>query len=165
MKRTAGKQLMLAARVKNGHHLRLAGEVRSIPDDFPADKRALKALASSLWQLSVALGHVMSAHSRLSKTRALSISPDGLIGGRGYAISFQEVRADLAEVVGKLTTIADALHDEIQGPHWHKDIPPEVKSLIEDSEDVLDDPEGKADAEYQEEFGDNPDGKLDAEGN
>jgi len=149
-----GRSILRAARVGAGF-LRRAQPTRDIPEDFPADKKALKGLAQSLWQLSIALGHTMSAYSRLSKTRAISVSPDGLLGGKGYVLPLSEIREKLAAIIGSLSAITDALHDEVRAEHW-QDMPKDVEEVVEEVEEVREDPEAEAEEEYEEEFGEAP---------
>ena len=156
---TRAAALVRAARASTGFLRRadLAPSGRDIPEDFPHDKKALKGLAQSLWQLSVALGHVMSAYSRLTKTRAVSISPDGQIGGKGYVMAVTDVREKLGSIIGTLSAITDSFHDEIHADHWQRDMSKDVKKIVDEVEEVREDPEAEADAEYAEEFGTPPD--------
>lgn len=125
---------------------------RQIPGDHDFDPRALKPLAETMWSLSVALGHLLTAHRQFSRLKSVSFSPDGLVGGRGYVMTVKDIRSRLFEASDHISGICDTLFDEINAPHWKpklaeleaEDVDDVVK-LIDDTQDNLDDPEGEAD--------------------
>ena len=151
-------------------HLRnkIAGEVRfvkdngplarDIPSDFNFKSKNLKALGKTLWSLSVSLGHISSAYSRFTKIKSVNVSPDGMLGGKGYIQNIKDMRSNLTECVETISNAIDTLHDEIRAEHWmgqKKDLPKkdqkEIEEILSDSEEIMDDPEGFADKEYKEE--------------
>lgn len=125
---------------------------RTIPKGHDFNHKALKPLARSLWSCSVAQGHLLTAYRNISSLKSTTISPDGLVGGRGYAMSLLEIRRRLHEAAESLSAITDALYDETTAPHWKpklSQLDPEDRldftRFIEDSQRVLDDPTGNAD--------------------
>jgi hypothetical protein len=110
-----------------------APQKRDIPKDHAYDPKALKPMAKALFAASVALGHTLAAHKHFAQIKSPAVSPDGRIGGRGYVMSMNEIRRKLWEASEALSTVSDALHDEIGAPHWK----PKLAQLDEnDAEDV-----------------------------
>jgi hypothetical protein len=91
---------------------------RSIPKNYEYDPMALKPLAATLWQSSIALGHALSACRQFARVKSATVSPDGNIGGRGYIMPVKELRQRLYEACESLSSLCDTLHDEINAPHW-----------------------------------------------
>ena len=130
---------------------------RDIPPDHEFNKAAIKPIVKTLWAMSVALGHALTAHRSFSRLKSSTFSPDGLLGGRGYVLPVKDIRADLFEACEKLSALCDTLHDEINAPHWKPKIAElekadmdEVERLLGDSEDWIDNPEEEADEELEE---------------
>lgn len=130
---------------------------RQIPGDHAYDPRALKPLVKTLWALSVALGHVLTAHRQFSRLKSISFSPDGLIGGRGYVQSVKDIRTLLFEASDHISSICDTLYDEVNAPHWKPKLAEleegdveDVVKLLDDATENLDDPEGEAEEDMEE---------------
>lgn len=105
---------------------------RSIPKDYSYDPKALKPMARMLWAMSVSLGHALTAYRMFVRLKSSTISPDGLIGGRGYVMSVKDVRNKLYEACEALSAISDTVHDEVTAKHWR----PRLAELNEnDAED------------------------------
>lgn len=120
---------------------------RQIPKGHKYDPRALKPLARMLWAMSVSMGHALQAYRTFNRVKSSTVSPDGMLGGRGYVMKVSELRQRLYDAVEALSAISDTIHDEINGPHWKPKIaelePTEVDAidrLIGESEEMLDDP-------------------------
>jgi hypothetical protein len=129
-----------------GGHLK-----RAIPQGYQYDPKALKPLARMLWAMSVSLGHAMTAHRQFAKVKSSTISPDGLIGGRGYVMAIKDVRKTLYDACENLSAISDTIHDELNAPHWkpklaqlEKDDVEDVERLVGEAEQNMDNPEGEA---------------------
>lgn len=121
---------------------------RDIPAEHSFDKKAVKPLVQTLWAMSVALGHALTAHRAFSRLKSSTFSPDGLLGGKGYVLPIKEVRSNLFEACEQLSALCDTLHDEINAPHWKPKIAElekadmaEVEKLLGDAEDWIDNPE------------------------
>lgn len=169
-------------RVMTAHRRKTAGEVRFIKDrsgdknewgwgtpgpsereiqsDFVFNPRFLKPLALTMRSALMALGHATSAHTRFVKIKSRNVSPDGALGGKGYIAKIPEMRRQLMNVVEALSALTDTLHDEINAPHWNPSedtLDPrdrdEVKEIVEDAEEIREDPEGWA-AEQEEDMDD-----------
>lgn len=131
---------------------------RAIPKNYDGyDSRAIKPLAKMLWSLSVALGHAMTAHRQFTKVKSSTISPDGMVGGRGYVMAVKDIRTALHDACEAISTVSDTIHDELHAPHWkprlaelEKADVEKVERLVGDAEKNLDDPEGEAEDELEE---------------
>lgn len=127
-----------------GPHLR-----RQIPSGYTGyDPKALKPLAEVLWAMSVALGHAMTAHRKFTKLKSSTISPDGLLGGRGYVMSVKDIRTALHDACEAISAVSDTIHDEINAPHWKPKLSEmelsdkdNVERLVGESEKNLENPE------------------------
>lgn len=133
-------------------------EERDIPEDFVFNARYMKPLANVMWSLSCSMGHLVSAQSNFTKIKAVNVSPDGRLGGKGYIQKISDIRTNLSAAIETISNTVDTLHDEINGEHWKpsKDELPEkeqaeVDEMVQDSEDILADPEGYDEKEYQTE--------------
>lgn len=132
-------------------------EQREIPKDFEFDVKYIKSLSRVLWGLSCAMGHMVSAHSKFTKIKAVNVSPDGKLGGKGYIQSIQDMRKSISEAIETMSNCVDTIHDEIKAPHWASGIAKlpvedqvEVENVMQDSEDILADPEAFSDQNYEQ---------------
>lgn len=154
--------------VRQGPTTKTAGEIRfvkdqgpeerDIPTDFVFNAKHVKPMANVMWSLSCAMGHLVSAQSTFTKIKAVHVSPDGRLGGKGYIQKITDIRTNMASSIETLSNTIDTLHDEINGDHWKPSmdsLPEEDKAvvdeMVQDSEDILSDPEGYDAKEYQEE--------------
>ena len=124
---------------------------RSIPTDHSFDPKMLKPMSKALFACSTALGHALTAYRQINRLKSATVSPDGMLGGRGYVMSVRNMRQKLFEACEGLSAIADTLHDEIGAPHWQPKLAmldendkEDVERFVEESEDMLDNPEGEA---------------------
>jgi hypothetical protein len=167
-------------RVLEAHRRKTAGEVRFIKDrgsddkewgwgtpgpqereiqeDFVFNPRYLKPLALTMRSALMALGHATSAHARFVKVKSRNVSPDGALGGKGYIQKIPDMRRQLMNTIEALSALTDTLYDELNAPHWNPaedTLDPrdreEVKEIVEDAEEIRDNPEGWA-AEQEEEM-------------
>jgi hypothetical protein len=130
------------------------GKKRNIPKDHPFEPRALKPMAKGLWAASVSLGHALTALRYLSRIKSATVSPDGMLGGRGYVMQVPEMRKTLQSAIEGLSSITDTLHDEMAAPHWKPQLAnldqneaEDIENFVQRSRDILDDPEQEADDE------------------
>lgn len=154
------------------------GGKRNIPKDHPYDPRSLKPLAQALWAASVGMGHALTSYRFISRIKSSTISPDGMIGGRGYVMNVNDIRKKLHEACESLSAITDTLYDEINAPHWKPRLAEldendaeDVERFVEESKAILENPEAEADEEAekiesendnQHEEGGKPNAKEDA---
>ena len=129
---------------------------RQIPKDHEFDKKAVKPIVKTLWAMSVALGHALTAHRAFSRLKSSSFSPDGLLGGHGYVLSVKQIRQQLFESCEALSGLVDTLHDEINAPHWKPKIADlekadmaEIERLLSDAEEWVDNPEEEVEDEQK----------------
>lgn len=130
---------------------------RNIPAEHAFDPRALKPMAKALWAASVSLGHALTAYRYLNRLKSATVSPDGMLGGRGYVMPVKEARQRLFDACEALSSIADTLYDEIQGPHWKSklaQLEPEdaedVTRFVNESQEILDNPEDEAEKDLKD---------------
>ena len=133
---------------------------REIQSDFVFNARYIKPLALTLRSALMALGHATSAHARFVKIKSRNVSPDGALGGKGYIAKIPDMRRQLMNVIEALSALTDTVYDEINAPHWNPSedtFDPrdrdEVREIVEDAEEIKDDPEGWA-VEQEEEMDD-----------
>lgn len=143
---------------------------RAIPKGHAYDPKAIKPLARMLWAMSVSLGHALTAHRQFTKLKSSTISPDGLIGGRGYVMSVKDVRKMLFDACENLSAISDTVHDELHAPHWkpklaelEKGDVEKIERLVGDAERMLDNPEGDIEDDMEEAEEEGPKDNLDDE--
>lgn len=135
--------------------VRTAGEVKFVKDWEQADSsrrnfdgegwnpdpKSKKILAKALWSLAMAFGHIHTGYRIFSKIRASNLSPDGLMGGRGYIKSIRDMRAKLSEAVEILSDVTDTIHDDLNGPQWEaRAQDPETQTLMNEAQHVLENP-------------------------
>lgn len=130
---------------------------RNIPKDHDFDKRALKPLSKALWACSVAQGHALTAYRQMSRLKSTTVSPDGMLGGRGYTQNLKDMRKSLHEAAETLSSICDTLHDEVTAPHWQPKMAQldeedqgDVSRFIDESQEYMDDPEGEVEEDIEE---------------
>lgn len=130
---------------------------RQIPKTYKYDPKALKPLARMLWAMSVSMGHALQAYRTLNRVKSSTVSPDGMLGGRGYVMKITDLRQSLYTACEALSSISDTIHDEISAPHWKPKLAELDKSeldsidrLIGESEENLDNPEENAEEDEAE---------------
>lgn len=148
------------------------GGKRNIPKEFDYNPKSLKPLARMLLSMSISLGHALTAYKEFTKLKSSNISPDGMIGGRGYVLKVKDVRGRLQQACEMISSVSDTVYDEINAPHWKPRISElgqneaeDITEFLEESKKIMDDPEGYADDELNEmeEKNDGPDGTSDEE--
>jgi hypothetical protein len=130
---------------------------RQIPSNHKFDTAALKPLAKMLWAMSVSLGHALQAYRIFNRVKSSTVSPDGMVGGRGYIMKVTELRQQLYDACEALSAVSDTIHDEINAPHWKPKIGElssedfeAIERLIGESEHLLDNPEEEIEDEESE---------------
>jgi hypothetical protein len=121
--------------------------------DHEYDPKDRKTLGMVLRSVNVAMGHAASAQQRFVKIRSSRISPDGNLGGKGFVMAIPDMRKQLANIVEALSGLSDTLYDEVKAPHWEKDSSDDVEEIIENAEEVREDPETWADQDMEDSFG------------
>lgn len=143
------------------------GKQRDIPKNFPFDPKALKPMARTVWACSVALGHALAAYRAFNRVKSSSVSPDGMLGGRGYVLGVKDVRKLLFEACENISAVVDTLHDEVNAPHWKPKLADldansaeDILHLLDEADETMQDPEEEADEGMEdiESENDGPDG-------
>jgi len=129
---------------------------RDIRPAFEYNPKDMKPLLKSLRSCLVALGHVTSAYNTFVKVKSRKVSPDGSLGGKGYIQKISDLRRGLMNCVESLSGFTDTLFDEVNGPHWHPEQLPapekeELEEIVEDVQEIREDPEAFADEQAEEE--------------
>ena len=166
----------VAARYVNASRIKTAGEVRFVKDksgdksewgwgtpgpsereqdeDYKYDPKNVKQLAEVLRAGLLAMGHALSAHALMTRIKSAQVSPDGALGGKGFIQKIPDMRRQLMNVCEALSSVTDTLYDEVKAPHWNPKTDEngnrerdEVKNLLEDVEELHDDPKGVAEKE------------------
>ena len=134
--------------------------------EFKYEAKNRKPLAETLRATLAALGHVQSAHNIFIKLKGTTVSPDGNLGGKGYIAKISEMRRQYMNCSEALSALVDTLYDEVNAPHWDPTITKqsprerdEVQDIMEDVEEIKQDPEGWA-SEEEDEMDEEPEGKA-----
>lgn len=130
---------------------------RDIEEDFKFNPKYLKPLSLCLRATLMSMGHAISAQNTFARIKSADVSPDGALGGRGYIQKISDIRRAYMNVVEALSAVSDTLYDEILAPHWHVESTDggprerqEVKTIMQDVEQVRQNPEGWAEGEEEE---------------
>lgn len=130
------------------------GELHRNLDGFEYDSAKAAVLKKALHNANVSLGTLLSAMKELSLLRGSEITPDGMLGGRGFIMSFKDMKVKINEAITDLSDITDTLADELTNPKWglssaEKQKVKEEKEDIEDKAEEVEEtvPEGQPPAE------------------
>lgn len=130
---------------------------REIGEDFTFNLKYLKPLSLTLRSTLMAMGHAISAQNTFARIKSADVSPDGALGGKGYIQKIADMRRQYMNVVEALSALSDTLHDELKAPHWHRETVDggprereEVQEILQDAEQIRQDPEGWAEEEEAE---------------
>lgn len=94
------------------------GLQREIPEDAKYDASKLKHLKKILHNINIAVGNLTGASKEFSLLKGPDISPDGMLGGKGYIKTVREIKEALATSVHTLADVGDTLVDELNNPKW-----------------------------------------------
>ena len=86
----------------------------------------------------------MSAYTTFAKIKSRDISPDGNLGGRGYIMEIKAIRRQYMNVVEALSAMSDTLYDEITADHWKVEQDKMLNQVMDEIEEMKEDPEGWA---------------------
>lgn len=130
---------------------------RSMQPDYNYNPKRKKALAKVLRSTTASMGHAMSAYNSFTKIKSADVSPDGNLGGKGYIQKIMDMRKQYMNVVEALSALSDTIYDEINAPHWAaisrqetEEEKEEVAQIIQDAEEIKEDPEGWAEEQEEE---------------
>lgn len=130
---------------------------RSMQAEFVFNAKHLKPLAQAMRSINAAMGHTISAQHTFVRVKSANVSPDGSLGGKGYIQSIPDMRRHMMNCIEVLSSLSDTLYDEINAPHWNPvkdELSPrdrvEVMEIVEDAEEIKQNPEGWAKSEERE---------------
>lgn len=111
------------------------GELQRNIEGFDYDPSKAAVLKKALHNINVSLGTMISAMKDLSILRGSDITPDGMLGGRGFIMPFRELKAKLNTAITELSDVTDTLADELTNPKWGLS-DAEKKKVKQDNEDI-----------------------------
>lgn len=126
-------------------------------EGFEYDKSKAKLLKRALHNINVSLGTLLAAMKELALLRGSEVSPDGMLGGRGFIMGFRELKKTLNESISDLSDITDTLADELTNPKWglskteRKKVKEEKKEIEEETEEVTEEMSPEKNEEIVEE--------------
>lgn len=135
-----------ASEKKNEKKRESSGEMRRNLEGFNYDTSKATTLKKALHNLNVSLGTLLSAMKDLSLLRGSEITPDGMIGGRGFIMPFKDIKSKIASSIDDLSNITDSIADELTNPKWGlssdekkkvKDEKEEIQEEIEEVEEEI----------------------------
>lgn len=124
------------------------GDSRDI-GDFEYDKSKAKVLKKVVHNINVSLGTLLAAMRELAMLKGSDITPDGKLGGRGFIMSFKDMKSSLNNSISELSDITDTLADELTNPKWGLSTK-DVKSIKKEQE-IVEDKEEEVKEEIVEE--------------
>jgi hypothetical protein len=113
------------------------GDSRRNLDGFEYDTTKANVLKKALHNVNVSLGTLLSAMKDLSLLRGSEITPDGMLGGRGFIMPFKEMKSKINSAIGDLSDITDTIADELTNPKWGLS-PEEKKKVKKEKEEIQD---------------------------
>jgi hypothetical protein len=111
------------------------GEGRRNLDGFEYDTTKANVLKKALHNVNVSLGTLLSAMKDLSLLRGSEITPDGMLGGRGFIMPFKDMKSKINTAIGDLSDITDTIADELTNPKWGLS-PEEKKKVKKEKEEI-----------------------------
>ena len=118
------------------------GELVRNLDGFEYDSKNAKVLKKSLHNINVSLGTLLAATKEIAMLKGSDVTPDGMLGGRGFIMSFKDIKTKIHEAINDLSDITDTLADELTNPKWglskserHK-VKEEKKDIEEKTEEI-----------------------------
>ncbi len=124
------------------------GLKRELSGTSPYKTENVKYVVDMLTSLNTASAAIAKAGDVLAGINAHDISPDGLIGGRGYVTTIKDIRQDLTSAANIISDLNDALADELNNPKWEL-TPEDVEKYKEQAKSG----EAAASEEPAEDFG------------
>lgn len=104
-------------------------------EGFDYDPSKATVLKKALHNINVSLGTMISAMKELSILRGSDITPDGMLGGRGFIMPFRDLKAKISDAITNLSDVTDTLADELTNPKWGLS-PIEKKKVKEENNEV-----------------------------
>ena len=109
--RVAGRRLIAVLN-------RRSAELSRSLQGFKGDSEQFGRLQKAAENIDAAVQSLLAGSNEFLGIRMTGLSPDGLLGGSGYARKVSEIRQDLLDVTQKLSSIQETLIDESDNPIW-----------------------------------------------
>lgn len=109
---------MRIAAEKASEKKRAKGEMIRDIGQFEYDPSKASVLKKALHNVNVSLGTLISAMKELSILRGSDVTPDGMLGGKGFVMPFKELKAKINTSITELSDVTDTLADELTNPKW-----------------------------------------------
>jgi hypothetical protein len=113
------------------------GDVARNIEGFEYDPSKAVTLKKALHNINVSLGTLISAMKDLSILRGSEITPDGMLGGRGFIMPFKELKVKLSNAITDLSDVTDTLADELTNPNWG--LSDSEKRKVKKENEIIDD--------------------------
>lgn len=126
-----------SSKIKTESKKKTNGSLERNTDGFEYDKSKANVLKKALHNLNVSLGTLISAMKDLALIRGSDLTPDGQLGGRGFIMSFRDIKAAVNEAVNNISDVTDTLADELTNPKWGL-TKTEVKKVKQEKKNVED---------------------------
>ena len=91
---------------------------RELAGTAPYKVNNIKYVVDMLTSVNTASASLARAGEILASISAHEISPDGLIGGRGYVMTIKDIRQDITAAINLVSDLNDSLSDELTNPKW-----------------------------------------------
>lgn len=149
------KRERLTQRLASSKENQKSNDLKRNLDGFKYDPSKAKVLKKALHNINVSLGTLMAAMKELALLRGSEITPDGMLGGRGFIMSLRDLKSHINDSVRNLSDVTDTLADELTNPQWGLS-KAEVKKVKKEKKDVEDQAEIMEETvEEQEDLDDN----------
>lgn len=94
------------------------GEMARNLDGFEYDQSKAVVLKKALHSINVSLGTLLVSMKDLAMLRGSQVTPDGLLGGRGFIMPFKDIKVKIISAINDLSDITDTIADELTNPGW-----------------------------------------------
>lgn len=97
----------------------LRAQGRADSPDFNPDLRSLLSLEEILLPLTRAQKNLTRAFTLFVNMKAPKVTPDGMVGGKGFVMSLGEIKNTINDSIERLSQVIDAVDDEVSNnPVW-----------------------------------------------
>jgi len=99
----------------------IESQVRENSADFNPNLNALFSLEEVLVPLTRAQRNLTRSFTLLARMKTPQITPDGMIGGRGFALSLKDTKDIISATIDNVAQVIDAIDDEVSNnPVWKR---------------------------------------------
>jgi len=95
--------------------------IRSSSPDFNPDLDSLLTLEEIMVPLNRSLRSLAKAYTLFIRLKAPRVTPDGMIGGKGFVMPLKDIKDTIDHSIESLTNVINAIEDEISNnPVWQE---------------------------------------------